>query len=51
MCFSVVGKVPTTELYIGFWDVLRLGGVLIGFEKLLGLGFWFCYRFARRSSS
>ena len=50
-CFSIVCKVLVTELYAGFWDVLKLGGVPIGFEKLLGLGFWFCYRFSWRSLS
>ena len=45
-CSSVAGKVPATKLYSGFWDVLRFGGVPIGFEKLLSLGFWSCYRFA-----
>ena len=28
MCSSVVGRVPTTELYAGFWDALRPGGRL-----------------------
>ena len=50
-CFSIVGRVPVTVLYIGFWDVLRPRGIPIGFEKLLGLGFWFCYCFVRRSTS
>ena len=39
MCFSVVGRVLATELYVRFWDVLSLRGVPIGFEKLLSLGF------------
>ena len=50
-CFSAIGRVLEMELYTGFWDVLRPGGVPIGFKKLLSLGFWFYYRFARRSLS
>ena len=50
-CFSVASKVLATELYSGFWDVLSPRGVLIGFEKLLSLGFWSYHHFARRSSS
>ena len=49
--FQLSVGVPAMELYAGFWDVLRLGGVPIGFEKLLSLRFWSSYRFARRSSS
>ena len=47
-CSSVVDKVPATELYSSFWDALRPGGVPIGFGKLFSLGFWSCYRFAKR---
>ena len=32
-CFSAIGRVLVMELYAGFWDVLRLGGVPIGFLK------------------
>ena len=38
-CSLVTGRVLMTELYAGFWDVLRPGGIPIGFEKLLSLGF------------
>ena len=38
-CSSIVGRVPKKELYVGFWDALRPGGVLLGFEKLLSLEF------------
>ena len=48
-CSSVAGRFSRTELYVEFWDALKLGGILIGFEKLLGL--WSCYRFGRRSST
>ena len=41
-CFSVTSRAPTTKLYIGFSDVLKLRGVPIGFEKLMSIGFWFC---------
>ena len=51
MCFSIAGKVPTTELYAGFKDALGPRCVSIGFGKLLSLGFWSYYRFAKRSSS
>ena len=36
-------------LHVGFWDALKSGGVLIGFEKLQC--FWSCYGFGRISSS
>ena len=32
-CSLVAGRFPRTELYAGFWDVLKLGGISIGFEK------------------
>ena len=38
-CFSVADMALVTELYSGFWDVLSLRGIPIGFEKLLSLGF------------
>ena len=40
LCFSVIGRVPTTELYAAFWDVPIPRCVSIVFGKLLNLGFW-----------
>ena len=47
-CFLVTGRFPGTKLYAEFWDVLKPGGIPIGFEKILG--FLSCHRFGRRSS-
>ena len=46
VCSSVADRVPMMELYTRFWYALRLGGIPIGFEKLLSLGFWSYHRFA-----
>ena len=32
-CSLVAGRVPRTELYAGFWDALRLGGIPIGLKS------------------
>ena len=48
VCSLVLGRFLGTELYAEFWDVLKPGGIPIGFGKLLG--FWFYHRFCRRSS-
>ena len=43
--FSAIGKVPTTELYVAFWDIPIPGCILIVFGKLLSLWCWSCLSF------